>query len=418
MIQNPIIFIANIVLVAHIDGKVSPSELAQLESIRAELKLKKSDLAAAIKLVESGNHKMSPVGSFVDQVRNLDFILRIASMDNDLNEAENSLVNEFAQAAGIYQDQLEKVRQEVLASLKDQGKACSSCGTSSDINARFCPKCGMSLNEAMVNEMVQNELKIPSAGLAIEFAESTAASFPKALEIAKASSGFQNSQRNKKNWYLAVYPSGALTEAIPLSAALSGIRNRRLYLDGKEMPWDEVFGFVWCAERRATAYRPIEYCFGKDENRINPWGCKQANMEWTEWSRWFCYGQWEKAGIFGGKVLWRFDKERIRHELATNLFRYRFCPHLRTDISGSILKHLPETITPESDRDWGYRRGYEQVPGSIKVIEKEVSSSFSYKNEYWSDGVYPKGSNGLKDILTKALRDLGGFPTTVDILLS
>ena len=74
MIQNPIPFIANIVLMAHVKGNLSPSALAQLESVRSELKLKKSDLTSAVKLVESGTHKMTPVGSFVDQVRNLDFI--------------------------------------------------------------------------------------------------------------------------------------------------------------------------------------------------------------------------------------------------------------------------------------------------------------------------------------------------------
>jgi uncharacterized tellurite resistance protein B-like protein len=417
MIQKPIPFIANIILVAHVNGKLSPSELAQLESIRAELKLKKSDLNAAIKLVESGNHKMTPVDSFVDQVRNLDFMFRVAYVDDDLNEVESSLVNEFAHAAGIYQDQLEKVRREVMASLKDHGKVCPSCGTSSNPDARFCPKCGMGIDAAMGNEVVQNELKIPSTGLAIEFAESTAASFPKALEISKASSGFQNCQKNKKNWYLAVYPSGALADAIPLSAALSGIRNRRLYLDGKETLWDEVFGFVWCAERRTTAYRPVEYCFGKDENRLNPWGCKQANMEWSDWSKWFCYGRWEKAGIFGGKVVWRFDKERIRHELATNIFRYRFCPHLRTDLSEAVLKYLPETISPELDRNWGYHKAYNEVSGSIKVVEKQESGGFSFKNEYWAEGVSPNGLQGLKDILTKALQDLGGSPISVNNLL-
>jgi len=261
---------------------------------------------------------MSPVGPFIDQVRNLDFMLRAAYKDNDLDEAENALANEFAHASGIYEDQLEKLRQDAMESIKDQGKACSSCGTISDTNARFCQKCGTILDEVISNEIPQNELKIPSAGLAIEFAESTAASFPRALELAKTTSGFQTCQRNKKSWYLASYPSQDLSQVLPLCDALSGIRNRRVYLDGKEAIWDDIFGFSWCAARQATAYRPIEYCFGNDEHRINPWGCKQANMEWSEWARWFSYGRWEKSGIFGGKVQFHLDKERIKHELATN----------------------------------------------------------------------------------------------------
>jgi hypothetical protein len=301
--------------------------------------------------------------------------------------------------------------------INEKGKICPSCGSGSDMDARFCPKCGKSLDPAAVDAMVQSELKIPSVGLAIEFPESTAALFPKALEIARTSSGFQTCKKNKKNWYLAVYPSNALMEAIPLSAALSGIRNRRLYLDGKETPWNEVFGFVWCAERRAAAYRPVEYCFGGDENRLNPWGCKQANMEWTEWSRWFCYGKWEKSGMLGGKIQWRFDKERISHDLATNLFRFRFCPHLQTELSDSVLKYIPDTITPQSDPNWGFRRVSEEMPGSIKVTVKEKLGGSSYETEYWSDGVCPKGLQGFKDVLIKALQSLGGNRTSVNDLL-
>jgi ribosomal protein L37AE/L43A len=307
MIADPIPFLANIALVAHADGKLSASELGQLEAIRTELKFKKGDFTAAIRLVEQGGHRMTPVGSFADQVLNLEMILRVAYSDDDLDHAEAALVEDFCKAVGIYQDQLDRLCREVMASLKRQGKVCPSCGTSAEADAWFCPKCGTSL--ASEEAAVQVELNIPASGIAIEFAESSAASFSSALEIAKATQGFQSCQRAKKSWYLAVFPSGSLSDAMPLVQALSGIRNRRVYFDGAEKQWDEVFGFAWCASQRATAYRPVEYCFGKDENRINPWGCKQARMDWTDWASWFSYGRWEKSGFIGSKVQWRFDKD-------------------------------------------------------------------------------------------------------------
>jgi uncharacterized tellurite resistance protein B-like protein len=313
VISDSIPFLANIVLVAHADGKLSASELGELESIRSELKFKKGDFNAAVRLVSQGKHKMTPVGSFADQVKNLELILRVAYADDDLNDIETSIVSDFCKSAGIYQDQLEKLRGQVLESLKHQGKTCPSCGASVDAEASFCPKCGSGLTST--DDAVQVDVTIPSSGLVIEFAESTAASFPKALQLAKTTAGFQSYQKNKKTWYLAVYPSKDLKEVMPLVESLTAMRNRRLYIDGQEKPWDEVFGFVWCAEQRTKAYRPLEYCFGKDENRLNPWGCKQARMDWTEWADWFCYGRWEKAGVFGGKVQWHFDKERIRHQL-------------------------------------------------------------------------------------------------------
>ena len=122
MISESIPFLANIVLVAHVNGKLSASELGLLDSIRSELKFKKSDLKAAIRVVEQGNHKVTPVGSFADNVKNLELILRVAYADDDLDESEASLVSDFCKAVGIYPDQLERLRAEVLASLKQQGK--------------------------------------------------------------------------------------------------------------------------------------------------------------------------------------------------------------------------------------------------------------------------------------------------------
>lgn len=386
-----------------------------MDAIRTELKFKKSDYTAAIRLVEQGGHKMTPVGSFADQVLNLEMILRVAYSDDDLDHAEAALVEEFCKAVGIYQDQLEKLCREVMASIKRQGKACPSCGSSSETDARFCPKCGTRLASEEVS--VQVGLKIPLSGVAIEFAESSATSFPNALEIAKATQGFQSCQRGKKTWYLGVYPSGSLSDAMPLVQALSGIRNRRIYFDGAEKQWEEVFGFAWCASQRTTAYRPIEYCFGKDENRINPWGCKQARLDWTNWASWFSYGRWEKSGFIGNKVQWRFDKERIRHEVATNLFRYRFCPHFRGELSEAVIRHLPDTVLPESDANWQFNHQYEEVPGSIKVVEKDRSDGFVCTNEYWSDGVRPKGLRVLADVLSKALADIGAAEISVQNLL-
>ncbi len=99
------------------------------------------------------------------------------------------------------------------------------------------------------------------------------------------------------------------------------------------------------------------------------------------------------------------------------MFRYRFCPHLRTDLSEAILKHFPETATPESDSNWGYHRAFEQVPGSIKVTVKEGSGNFTYTNEFWSDGVHPKGIKMLAELLSKVRHDLGSMPIAVDNLL-
>ena len=50
---------------------------------------------------------------------------------------------------------------------------CPTCGTESEADSRFCPKCGGSLDSKLQD--IQVEFQIPKSGIAIEFAQSTAA---------------------------------------------------------------------------------------------------------------------------------------------------------------------------------------------------------------------------------------------------
>jgi hypothetical protein len=347
---------------------------------------------------------MKPVGTFSTQVNNLELALRVAYCDGDFGAIENEMIMAFGAAVGLSQEQLERMRAEAEALASWNGLRCFACSAENTADAKFCSKCGNNLSGPESEVHVQYD--IPRVGISIEFAESTSASFPKALELAKSASEFQQCVKNKKFWFMANFSSGKITDATPLAEALSGLRHRSLYIDGEEQQWDEVFAFVKCATQRDQAYRPVEYCFGKDVNRINPWGCKQARMEWTEWSNWFCYGHWEKSGFIGKKVQWRFDKERIKHELSTNIFRFRYCPYLNSRLFELVLQGIPDIVVPGSDSDWDYHRNYTEVPGAIKVVQTERNFGVSFTNEFWADGVTPKGLKVLAEILIKAFTDM------------
>ena len=111
------------------------------------------------------------------------------------------------------------------------------------------------------------------------------------------------------------------------------------------------------------------------------------------------------------------DKERIKHELTTNLFRYRFCPHLKTELAEAVLRHFPEIVAPDSDPNWDFHKQYEEVPGAIKIVKKERSGDFYYREEFWADGVRPKGLVALTDVLTDAFNELKLTHTSVKALL-
>lgn len=216
---------------------------------------------------------------------------------------------------------------------------------------------------------------------------------------------------------MACWPDHDFSGVCELAQSLGSLRNKKVYHSGAEVAWNELFGFLWCAEQRKSAYRPVEYCFGKDAKRINPWGCRQAEMDWTEWSQWFSYGQFRQTDPSKKSVVWVFDKARIRHELMTNLHQYRYCPHMRTALMEAVLDAIPDEVQVTADGPWKYNRAYEQVPGSIKIVEIKRQNGFEYKDQYYADGVQPRGPQALSGILRKAFAAAGVTDiTAIDLL--
>lgn len=410
-------YLANAVSVANIDSSLSPRELAALDEIRAKIGAKKSSLTSARKAVETGSYSLSKCGDFATQVNNLADMLYICFVDGELSEKEQAIVAKFSETIGLSTVQFELMLKEATARVtRDSFKvSCPKCSTESDSKIKFCPNCGTALANT-AEEATKTDFEIPKVGHAIEFSESTAAGFTKALEFAKQAPKFESCIRAKKTWYLASWPEDGFVNVARLADALSGIRNRRYYHEATEVEWNEVFAFVWCAERRNSAYRPVEYCFGKDENRINPWGCKQIDLDWTEWARWFSYGQFKKSGVFKNTYTWVFDKERIRHEAMTNMHHYRRCPHIRPALVEAVLKVLPDEVEISPNSGWKYSSAYEEVPGSIKVVEIDKSGGYEFKREYFSDGVRPLGLSSLRQVLSKAFAEAKVTDITVDQL--
>jgi len=276
-------YLANVVSVAYCDSSLSPRELAALEEIRVKIGAKKGSLTSTRKAVESGAYTLSKCGDFAAQVNNLSDMLYICFIDGELSDREQATVSKFSEAIGVAPAQFELMLKEAMSRVSKLSfkVSCPKCSTEADSRAKFCPNCGTALSNT-AEDAVKTDLEIPKSGHTIEFSESTAAGFPKALELARQAPKFESCIRAKKTWYLASWPEEAFIDIARLADALSGIRNRRYYHNGTEVAWDEVFAFVWCAERRNSAYRPVEYCFGKDENRVNPWGCRHINLDWTE----------------------------------------------------------------------------------------------------------------------------------------
>lgn len=260
----------------------------------------------------------------------------------------------------------------------------------------------------------QDSFELGDTQIAIEFCESTAANFARALTLARLCPLFGERSSGKKKWYLAAWPTEDFLAAMPIVQALSGLRNKRCYYQGKEADWSQLFAFSDCASERVKAYRPSLYCFGSGGyNGLNPWGCINTRLDWSDWAQWLTYGKFEKSGLLGRGVIWKFDKARIRHELEQNLFRYRYCPHLRLNLIDAVMNELPETVDIVTGCGWKYRRCSDNSPGSIAVRETRDEAGYKYTDEYYSDGIAPDGPRVLQEILLYAYRKTGA--TDVDV---
>ncbi|MBI3042758.1 MAG: zinc ribbon domain-containing protein [Betaproteobacteria bacterium] len=406
--QEHLPYLANVIWVARADGSLSPRETAAIDEIRLAIGAKKGVLKSAAKAAESGSFDLFMLGSLVAQVCNVSDMLYACHVDGDLAKSEEEAIRGFCRRVGLTDGQVDQMFSEAIARAA-QGEitvVCPSCSSTVKGNARFCPNCGTAISHSEEGP-AKLAFEIPKTGFAIEFCESSSGSFAAALDFARSAPTFLVATRINKSWYLAAWPEQAFASALKLGRLLSGIRNRRCYHNGAEIPWEQLFGFAWCAQRREAAYRPIEYCFGKDENRVNPWGCKQARMDWTEWATGFSYGQFKSAGILKQKRVWVFDKAWIGHELAANLHRYEYCPYIRRSLAEAVLRALPDEVEVTGEAPWKYSQSFEERPGSINVVEVENSGGFEFKREYFADGVRPKGLGILEEVLRNAFAEAG-----------
>lgn len=401
-------FLSNVVCVIRADRVLTPRESVVLVQICGEIGGKKRTLTEALRALEGPSRVPELVGGFTVWVANCSAMLRVALADGDPSDRVILPIRQFAETMGLTEAQFELLRTEAGAKSGSRPPAapCGVCGADIPSGARFCPACGSPANgeaEAPVTLVYE----IPAQGFAIEFAESSAAAFPRVLELARAAPHYVTRSSGKKAWHLAGWPEDAMGLVASFANVVGVLRSRRCYHNGKEVQWDELFAFGPCARHREVSYRPALYCFGRDDGRINPWGCIQARLEWGPWAEWFSYGTFERAGLLGRITHWTFDKDRIRHDLMTNLHRFRSCPHLRLPLVEAVLSALPQSVEVIRDGPWKFSDGFEQKPGSIRVTEVSEEGDITITREYWADGVRPRSTTVLREILERAFQEVG-----------
>ena len=83
-----------------------------------------------------------------------------------------------------------------------------------------------------------------------------------------------------------------------------------------------------------------------------------------------------------------------------------------------VLDLLPNEVRVSKRTGWKYNENYEEVPNSIKVVEKQTEDGYTYSNEFYADGVRPVGHMVARDILKRAFKACEIGDINVDELTS
>jgi hypothetical protein len=281
---------------------------------------------------------------------------------------------------------------------------CPNCGYENESNSKFCQECATTLlakktkREKSPRKTSKPSISIseipppPSEGITIEFPFSTAGSFDFAVQTAQNFPTYQQFGEKKKTLYRVNLDRIDMESAMDLVEHLKGWRKRVVYVNGEKVPWDSVFSFTWCFEKRKSSFKPDLYCFGyEDEWKINIWGCTNSGLPFTDNANWCEWGRWlNKRGD------WEFDKDRIRHELQKNLYPYRFCPAIQLDLVQESLAAIPNKVNPSKNKNWTFVESWgEEIDGLVVTITR-----YGMKEKVTMKGVGPK-KGAIKEIARK-----------------
>lgn len=395
-------YLSNLVLVAHADGVLDRREETAIEASRIAIGAKKRNLKQGMELASGGSIGLLPGGQLSDHIRNLEDMATVALSDGEYSDSEAVLLKELLSLIELPESILNRILSNAATMASASDITCTKCSAINSNGAKFCPECGTLLGSPKTADAIRLDFEYPPTGVAIEFAESTGVSFPAALAAAKAAPEFQECLRGKKKWYLAAWPQGLLVDALALTSNLSGLRNKKITIDGENRDWDEMLGFSWCWERRMASYEPKQYCFGQDHyNGPNLWGCQNLDLNWNEHADWLTYGK------FVNQTNFRFDKDRIRHALEKGLHGCRNCPAIREDYINKLLDAFPENVRVGKGHDWDYIEchGGRKVSGSIKVdLSEPDEDGHCWRNEIHSNGAFPKDIKFAKDLISRAIK--------------
>lgn len=447
--SEKVAYMANVLSIASVDGKIVESEAKVLRHVARELGVNQEILDDAKRLIGSGTYRLRLPTMPVDRMSNVEDMVMVALADDEVKASEAAPIEKVAGILRLAQAdvdmvvararaRLHKLRQkEAKAAARKKvadrlpqpdappplpGKAAARpkpkpppvpkrkaatprarpVRRASPVEPQPVPKPETAKPEPAPEPPPAQDAPAPAwkagPGITIAFTggENELAA---CLELTLAAPESGEHVSRGATWYHAAWPLDKLQAAISLAMKVALLADRKAYVDGSERPWDEIFGFCACALARASSRHPVEYCFGNETVGINPCGCRLLAFDWAG------SAEWLTRGTFENDHRYRFDKAALRKLLEEGLERVRFCPHLKPDLARAMLRALPDAI--HAWGAWSYR---EATPESREVQTVSVRESVhgcDIRATKRVEGIAPTSARGAIRLIKAAARKCG-----------
>jgi uncharacterized tellurite resistance protein B-like protein len=102
-------YLANILAIAYADGQLVPEEDKVILAIQNRLKVSPEDRNIAYHLIAEGDYGCQVVGSYSQQIQNLEDMVRVCLADGELHDYEQQWITHFSSMIGLDQSTLDKV---------------------------------------------------------------------------------------------------------------------------------------------------------------------------------------------------------------------------------------------------------------------------------------------------------------------
>jgi hypothetical protein len=192
------------------------------------------------------------------------------------------------------------------------------------------------------------------------------------MKLCETVSTFSSHEEANSKIYSLVLPITKISILVEIGNIVENWKNSKLFFNNKPTHFDSLKSEdIVCYHNQQNQENRDDWCFGKESENNNIWGCIQLHMPFTEeGAPWLNHGRFDKSGV------WYFNKKIINKELEKRAKKIKNCPVFKNRKPREELSTFPDSVNPKYDKSWSYFTKKETIQGQEKEMPMGVKPQF------------------------------------------